>query len=102
MRNLVFDDVFKMSEIMKKIKLKDDLDIAGMTVDEAGQELIMVIMENIHLARKEINEFMGGLNEMSAEEFSKLSLDQAMSCFNELKNQPGIQTFFKSASRLMK
>ena len=101
MRDLVFNDVFAFSRILKKANIKKDLDVKGKTTQaEMGAEMIVTFLENIDLAKNEINDFMGSLTGMTGKEFSHLPNTEALAYFEEFKNQPGINDFFKSASRL--
>lgn len=103
MRTLTFNDVFAFSKILKKINLKRELELTGKTTQaEVGAEMIITFLENMDQAQKEINDFMGSITGMSGDEFSKLPIAEALTYFEEFKNQPGIMDFFKSASRLTK
>lgn len=101
MRDLTFNDVFAFSKILKKTNIKKDMNIKGKSTQaEIGAEMIITFLENMDLAKKEINDFMGSLNGMTGEDFAKLPLVEALALFEEFKNQPGISDFFNSASRL--
>lgn len=101
MRALVFNDVFAFSRILKKANIKKDLDVKDKTTQaEMGAEMIVTFLENMDLAKNEINDFMGSLTNMTGKEFANLPIVEALSIFEEFKNQPGINDFFKSASRL--
>ena len=102
MRALKFNDVYKMATILKKTKIKDQLNVEGMTQDEAGREFVFLIIENIPNAKEEINDFFGELNGMTGEEFGELEFDKVFDLVEEFISQPGLKNFFKSASRLMK
>ena len=98
MRSLKTSDIFVMSRILKKMNI--DLDIKdGMTESQAGAMFIQKIAENLYLAENEVNEFMGELVGMSGEEFNELDIEQTFKYFNEFKNQKGLKTFFKLASK---
>ena len=58
-----------------------------MTQHEAGVQMIKEVAENLHLAEKEVNEFMADLIGISAKEFSNLDMEDAMRYFDELKKQ---------------
>ena len=100
MRGLKTKDVFAMSKILKKMNLK--LEINGKTQEQIGGELILMIGENLHLAEKEVNEFMGDLVGMTEKEFAELPIEETLKHMNEFKSMPGIKDFFKSAGQLMK
>lgn len=100
MRRLKTKDVFTMSRILKKL----DMGIAadGKTQEQLGAEMILQIGENLHLAEKEVNEFIGSLLDMSAQEFSDLSLSKTLEYFEEFKKHEDIEAFFKLAGQLNK
>lgn len=100
MRELLFKDVYAMSRILKKMEIK--IDTEGKTVDQAGGELIIRIMENLHMAEKEVNNFLGDLVGMKGEEFAKLPISKSIEYFEEFKKLPGINDFLASVGRLMK
>lgn len=112
MRSLIMNDVYAMSRILKKIDIKVDANdknnIDGKTIvsektqEQVGVDLILKIAENIHLAQNEVNKFIGDLIGISGDEFAKLPLSDGLKYVEEFKNLPGIESFFKSASRLMK
>jgi hypothetical protein len=95
MRNLITNDIFKMSRILKKMSLK--LDVKGKTSEEIGGEFVLAVLENIHLAQEEVNDFLGGLMGMEGESFGKLPIEQTMEAIAEFKNLPGLAGFFKAA-----
>ena len=100
MRELKTKDVFKMSKILKKMNLK--LDTEGKTQQQLGAELVLLITENLFMAEKEINDFMGDLVGVTGEEFAELPIMQTIKHFEEFKNIPGIDNFFKLAGQLNK
>lgn len=102
MRALKFNDVYKMSRILKKIKVSEEINLEGKTQTEVGVELVMGIFENADKAQKEINEFFGDLTEMSGEEFGELPPEEFMKHIEDFKNQPGVKDFFNAAGKLMK
>lgn len=98
MRELKTKDVFAMSKILKKINLK--LDTEGKTQQQLGAEMLLTIGENLYLAEKEVNDFMGSLTGITGKEFSELPIGETLKHFEEFKNQPGISNFFKLAGQL--
>lgn len=100
MRQLITNDVFKMSRILKKIGI--DLNAKGKTDEEVGLGLIMQVVENAHLAQTEINEFVGGLADMTGEEFGNLPIKKSMEIIQEFKELDGIADFFKFVGQSMK
>lgn len=98
MRELITEDVFKMSKILKKMDIK--LDVEGKTQNQVGADLILKIGENLHLAEKEVNEFMASLTGMSPKDFSMLPITKTFEYFEEFKNLPGLAGFFKFAGKV--
>jgi len=105
MRQLITNDVYRMSRILKKLELKKDtlaVDWKSENSDEQlGVSLLMLIIENAHMAQNEINEFFGDLYGMTGEEFGKLPIIKTIEVIEEFKSLDGISGFFKQAGRLM-
>lgn len=111
-RQLKTNDVFKMSKILKKIGVKvnpqsDEIDPKtgkrkDKTVEQLGGELMLQIVENMHLAQDEINDFMGGLVGLTKEQFGELPIDKTFEVIGQFKNIPGFISFFKAAGQLTK
>lgn len=107
MRDLKTNDVFAMSRIIKKMKLKDEIkvpEVEGKTQEQVGAEfgltLAYLVAENIGAAQKEVNEFMGSLVGRTGEEFGELPITETLKYFEEFRKIPGIANFFKQAGRL--
>lgn len=98
MRELKTSDIFKMSKILKKMGLKIDIDDKT-TQTQVGALFIQRVLENIHQAEKEVNEFMADLKGMTPEEFSELPIEKTMEIFKEFKEQPGLANFLKLAGK---
>lgn len=98
MRQLITNDAFTMSRIMKKL----NVEIKGQTDEEIGMELLLQIVENAHMAQSEINEFFGGLVEISGEEFGKMPITQSLEIIKQFKGLDGISDFFKLVGLLTK
>lgn len=98
MRKLKTSDIFKASKIIKKMNL--NLEIKDkMTQQEAGVYLIKQLAENLHLAEKEVNEFMADLIGISAKQFADLSISDSMKYFNQLKEQEDLLSFLSLAGK---
>lgn len=97
MRELKTNDIFKMSKILKKINLK--VSTEGKTQAQVGAEMIISIGENLHLAQDEVNEFMGSMIGISAQEFGELPLSETMNYLDEFKKLKDIENFIKLAIR---
>ena len=105
MRQLTTNDVFKMSRILKRLNLSvSEIQIAD--GENSDQQLFLSlaakIAENIHMAQNEVNDFLGGLCEMSGEEFGDLPLVESIEKVKEFKNLEGISAFFKYAGQQTK
>lgn len=94
MRDLIVDDIFTMSNILSKMNLKidfKDIDVKGKTDKELGTEMLgkvgLKVFENLHLAKDEVNNFLGDLNGIAGEDFGKLPIKESMKHFMELKNK---------------
>ena len=98
MRDLKTSDIYKMSKILKKMNLK--LEVNEKTSQtQMGAEMIQRIAENIHLAEKEVNEFISELIGISADEFANLSIKNAKKYIDEFKKLEGISDFLKLAGK---
>lgn len=108
MRELKTNDVFAMSRILKKLDLKEDAKIPqvteGKTERQVGAEFILnlavLAAENLYMAQKEVNEFMGSLTGMTGEEFGNLPIEQTLKYIDEFRSHPNIINFFKQAGLL--
>jgi len=98
MRDLKTGDIYKMSKILKKMDLKFEVD-KDVTQMEMGVQFIQKILENLHLAEKEVNEFLAELIGMTSEEFEELPLTEVIEVFNQFKNQKDIGAFLKLAGK---
>ena len=105
MRQLITNDIFTMSRILKKLEIKIDtnIDKSDDNWDEKfGVQIITKIAENAHLAQNEINSFIGGLVGISAEEFGNLPIKESLEIIKQFKDLDGIADFFKRAGQLTK
>lgn len=112
MRELKNKDLFKLSKILKKIKIKIEVETEEMVNGKAekvvksqsqlGAEMILAMLENISLAEREVNDFMAGLLGITENEFAEMPISETMKHFNELKEMDGFVDFFKFASQLTK
>lgn len=100
MRRLIMSDVYKMSKILSKMKLK--LNTKDKEQEEIGADLIVSLTENLHLAEHEVNEFLGGLIGVTGEEFGNLGLMESAKHIEEFKNLEGVKDFLQLAKQLTK
>lgn len=103
MRPLKTADVFKLSGILRKLKLKKELaemNVKDMTVEQFGLHLFLLLFENIDQAEKEITEFFADIAEMKPEEFKDMEIEKLGEFINELSQAPGLKNFFRSALKI--
>jgi hypothetical protein len=103
MRQLITNDVFKMSRIIKKLQL--DLSDIKLGEDENSDQsfgitILQKIIENAHVAQDDINDFIGSLAGMSGKDFGELPIKESIEIIKEFKNLDGISDFFKSVGQL--
>ncbi|WP_054028134.1 hypothetical protein [Bacillus sp. FJAT-28004] len=115
LRKLQLKDIFPMSRIIKKIGIKEIMKQAAAALEEnkeaaskrtteakqmqAGVEMLAVVLENIHLAEKEVTDFLASLAGMESEKFAELDIEQLASVFDQFKGLPGLSSFLKQASQ---
>nr|WP_309099068.1 hypothetical protein [Fredinandcohnia onubensis] len=98
MRALKTADIFKMSKILKKMNIKFELD-SEVTQEAMGIQLIQKVVENLHLAEDEVNEFLGNLVGLEAKKFSELPIEDTLQIISLFKGQKGIVNFLKLAGK---
>ena len=108
-RELVTSDIFTLSRIFGKMKIKPDLEgIKGKIKDEKIKEeagiliiieLVKTSLENLHLAQKEISEFLADLVGITSEEFEKLPIKETINIIKQFKKVEGISDFLKTAGQ---
>lgn len=96
MRQLITNDVFKMSRILKKLEL--DFEQTD-TDEELVLDLIKKVAENAYMAQNEINAFLGELSGMTGEEFGNLPIKESIAIIKEVRQLEGIMDFFKLAGQ---
>lgn len=97
-RKLKTSDVFKMSKILKKMNLKVAVE-KGMSQEQVGFEIMNQVVSNLHLAEKEVSDFLGDLVGMSGDEFSELSIDETFEIISQFKELDGVANFLKLANK---
>lgn|SRR5690625_807271 len=98
MRNLKTGDIYKMSRILKKMDLKFDVQ-EGITQEQMGIYMIQKVLENLHLAEKEVNEFLSELIGITPKEFADLPLGEVINIYEQFKNQKDLIPFLKLAGK---
>lgn len=109
MRDLKTSDIFKMSKIMNKIKLRDQIgemfgNAKGLEGKEAelGMTFIAMLFENMHLAENEISDFVGDIVGMTGQEFQDLPIKESIEIIKQLKERNDLADFFRQAGQLTK
>ena len=97
MRGLKTKDIYTMSRILKKMQLKMD---AKTSPDQVGVDLMMRVLENLHLAENEVNAFLSGLIGMEPEKFADLDFEDTFKVLSEFQKQKGLSGFFTTAAKL--
>lgn len=98
MRKLKTSDIFKMSKILKKMNIRFEIE-EGITPSQMGIQMIQRIIENLHLAEDEVNEFLGSLVGLDAKKFSELPIEDTLQIITLFKGQKGIANFLKLAGK---
>jgi hypothetical protein len=99
MRQLLTDDIYTMSRILKKLGLEIDADA---TDAEIGLDIIKKIAENLHFAQKDVNDFLGDLAGMTGEQFGKLPVKESLEIIKEFRKLDGVSDFFELVGHSMK
>lgn len=101
MRRLKFKDAGKASKILKKLNLRvsEDLDIEN--AEALGASLFLKLAENYSNVEDEVAEFMADLIEdMTADEFKELELEEAFKYFEELSKDEGLSNFLSLVKKM--
>src|SRR5690625_7944504 len=93
MRDLKTGDIYKMSRILKKMDLKFEVG-KDVTQIEMGVKCVQKILENLHMAETEVNEFLAELIGMTREELDDLPVGEVVEVFNQCNNQKEIRSCF--------
>lgn len=109
MRDLITTDLFKMSKILKKMNIKNEIkglftDVTGKKEEEkkeigqdVGIQLAFIVMENMYLAEKEITDFLADMTGKTKDEISKQKPVETIKMFEELFSQEDFKVFFSQA-----
>ena len=102
-REIKFNDVYKAAEILKAVKIDiDPEDITDTDTVFGGVKMIMNIVGNAGSAKKEVNEFLGSLFNISGKEFGELNFIQSVNCMKQFKNIDGLSDFFNTVKNFVK
>jgi len=116
LRKFEFADLPKLSKILKKMEIKDELKklfcLPGVKAidskqekerkeklaEDMGAEFGATAIVNLYMAETEIFELIAGLTALKVEEVKKMELDDIVKLFKEFGKSAGsIVSFFKSA-----
>jgi acetylornithine deacetylase/succinyl-diaminopimelate desuccinylase-like protein len=116
LRKFEFGDLPKLSKILKKMEIKDDLkklfsmqsvstkdsekekERKEKLAEEMGAEFGATAVVNLYMAEAEIFELIAGLTGLKVEEVKKMELDDIVKLFKEFGKSAGsLVSFFKSA-----
>lgn len=118
LRAFEFGDMPKLSKILRKMDLKDDLKrlfsvpsiksgdtepekaAKSRKAEETGAEFAATAISNVYQAEIEIYEFIAGLSGLTVDQVKKLGIEDLKNMFIEFgKNAGGLVSFFKSAAK---
>jgi hypothetical protein len=100
MRKLKTQDIFRLSAIVRKLNLKKELQTLateGMSAEQYGIQLFLLLFENMDQAEEEICSFFADIAEMSVEDFRAMDLGQLGQFIAELREEKGLSDFFQLA-----
>jgi hypothetical protein len=108
-RKLKTLDVFKLTSIIRKIGVRQELTAVpkpksgkGEDAEGYGIQLIMVIVENLDKAEDEISTFFGDLCGKTPEQFKEMSIEELGEFIAALREVKGLGDFFRSAFKTQK
>ena len=98
MRPLKTSDIFAMSKILKKMKIKFEVE-KGISQEAMGVQMIQKILENLHLAQHDVNDFLADLVGITGKDFNDLPITDTIKIIGLFKEQPGLVDFLKLANK---
>lgn len=115
MRNLQFQDVFKVIRILKKAGLskqarimmikaaeKQKDDKIAIDVKELGIDFIFTILENLGDAEDEVYSFFADLTRKEVDVIKKQELDEMVGMFESFLKIPNLNSFLPKVLSMMK
>ena len=116
LRKFEFGDLPKLSKILKKIEVKDELkklfSMPGVSskdskeekerkeklAEEMGADFGATAIVNLYMAEAEIYDFIAGLSGLTVKEVTKMEIDDMVKLFKEFGKSAGtLVSFFKAA-----
>jgi len=101
MRALGWKDVFTVSRILKKMKIRFEYE-EGMTMEQMGTRFFQAFLEHIGDAEKEVTAFFADLKGVKPSVVEKYTMKETMETMKEFKELPDLQSFFTLVSDSMK
>jgi hypothetical protein len=101
MRDLKLKDAFTVSRILKKMKIRPEVE-GDISQQELGAQILFKFVESIGDAEEEVTAFLADLHGKKADEFKELGLDEFVTLLEEFKNLKGLKSFFQQVGKLMK
>lgn len=113
MRELNSSDIFKMTAIIGKLDIKDDLisvfrgeSGASEDIEGRGMEimagLVQSMMVNLPKIEKDLNSFLADLTGLKLKDIQALSMTEYVQLLIQFSKKEELLDFFKSLSSLMK
>lgn len=93
MRKIQFGELFLLSKIAKKVGLKPK---PAENMRQVGIDVMMQLIENLHLAEDEVVQLFANLKGATPEEVREMDLDVLLEEFDSVN---GFETFFKKADQ---
>jgi hypothetical protein len=96
MRALKTKDIFTVSRILKKMKIKPEVN-QDTTQAQLGVELMIQFVQNLGEAEEEVSAFFADLKGITPAEFAELDLEETAEIINEFKQLKGLNAFLSQA-----
>ncbi|MFL0361804.1 hypothetical protein ACH0BF_02145 [Pseudobacillus sp. 179-B 2D1 NHS] len=97
-RGLTYKDIFPMSKIISKLNIKLKFE-KGLSQEEIGFELASRVLSGLHLAEKEITDFLSSLLQVKPKELERLGFEVLFEVFSQLSKSEEFDRFLKLASK---
>lgn len=107
MRGLVFDDVFRLLDIVGRYDLADQATSIALELNEAlegnaakfGMKMFIKLTSDDEI-RSAVYEFLSGPFEMEPDEVRNMSMGNIIKAFKQLAEKSDLEDFFSAASEL--
>jgi len=105
MRELIFEDLFVLSAIIDKMGIRADINKIfqeAQKQEEAqayfGGQIVMMMIAKIHLAKKEVFEFLADISNLKVEEVRKMPIKEVIELLKKIFENNDVSSFFNSAA----